>query len=312
MFEMGKNRICILSNDVETTSIWHNTLSDKTGILVIKQGMPKLLDIYHKYGIKSTFFIVGDMAEKWPEVVKMVSNAGHEVASHGWSHEVDQAFDILSYKEQLLHLSKSKKILEDISGQEVVSFRAPALRVNKYTPIALEESGYRFDSSVASQRFDMFMSFGGLKKLKWLTSPRKPYLTDPNSLFKKGNGKIVEIPLSALIMPYTSTTLRIFPWLTSIQRKGVNLESKLFGKPVVFDIHPNEFIDESDQPRKGNRRTKNIISYFLADLLRSQMKIKNLGNRCGNLYEREITYFIRKNYSFYTIRDYGDKLNLMR
>ena len=208
---MTINRNCVLTNDVETTSIWFNRLSDETGLKVVQKGMPVLLDIYAGYGIKSTFFIVGDMAKKWPEVVKMVSNSGHEVASHGWSHEVDQAFDILSLGEQIQHLSKSKKLLEDISGQEVVSFRAPALRVNEHTPVALAETGYKYDSSVASQRFDMFMSFGSLKKIKWLTSPRKPYRTSPSSLFRMGNGSIVEIPLSAFILPYTSTTLRIFP-----------------------------------------------------------------------------------------------------
>ena len=75
-------------------------------------------------------------------------------------------------KPHIKHLKESKAILEDLSGQEVISFRAPALRVNEDTHKALEESEYKIDSSVASQRFDMFMSFGGLKKLNWLTAPR--------------------------------------------------------------------------------------------------------------------------------------------
>lgn len=307
---MTFNKNCVLSNDVETTSIWFNTLSDETGLRVINEGMPILLDIYARYGIKSTFFIVGDMAQKWPEVVKMVSNAGHEVASHGWSHEVGQAFDVLSLDEQIRHLSKSKKLLEDISGQEVVSFRAPALRINKHTPIALTEAGYKYDSSVASQRFDMFMSFGSFRKMKWLIAPRKPYRTSPKSLIRRGTGSIVEIPLSALILPYTSTTLRIFPYLSSFQRRFVHLESTLSGKPVVFDIHPNEFIDESVQPREINRRAEHFVGYVLADLIRSRLKVKNLGYKCGTLYEREIQYFIKKKYSFYTIKDFGNKVIL--
>lgn len=307
---MSIDKNCVLSNDVETTSIWFNTLSDETGLKVVKEGMPRLIDIYERYGIKSTFFVVGDMAQKWPEVVKLVSNAGHEVASHGWSHEVDQAFDVLSLALQIQHLSKSKKLLEDISGQEVVSFRAPALRINEHTPVALAETGYKFDSSVASQRFDMFMSFGSLNKMKWLTAPRKPYRTAPNSLFNRGNGSIVEIPLSAFIMPYTSTTMRIFPSLTAIQRRLVHLESISIGKLVVFDIHPNEFIDESDLPRVIERRAKNFASYLLADLIRSRLKVKNLGDKCRSLYEREVQYFIRKNYSFYTIKDIGEKLTI--
>lgn len=305
-----KEQNCLLTNDVETTSLWFNSLSDKTGLKVVQEGMPKLLDIYTRFGIKSTFFIVGNMAEKWPELVKMVSNAGHEVASHGWSHEVDQAFDVLSFDEQIRHLSQSKKLLEDISGHEIVSFRAPALRVNEHTPVALKETGFKYDSSVASQRFDMFMSFGSLNKMKWLLTPRIPYATDPNSLFKRGKGTIIEIPLSAFFLPYTSTTLRIFPILTSLQRRFVHFESTLSEKPVVFDIHPNEFIDESDEPRLVERRSKNFIGYLLADLIRSKLKTKNLGNKCGALYEREIQYFLKKNYTFSTVKEFGDKVTL--
>ena len=218
----------------------------------------------------------------------------------------------MSIEEQIKHLSKSKKLLEDISGQEVVSFRAPALRVNEHTPVALAETGYKFDSSVASQRFDMFMSFGSLKKMRWLTAPRKPYITDPNSLFRRGSGSIVEIPLSAFVLPYTSTTLRIFPLLTKLQRRFVYLESTLSGKPVVFDIHPNEFIDESEHIIVVNRRAKNFVSYLMADLIRSELKVKNLGERCGFLYEREMQYFIKKKYTFYTIKDFGNRMNLYR
>ncbi len=95
----------------------------------------------------------------------MVVPYGHEVASHGLSHKKEEVFDVMPLKKQIDHLKESKKILEDISGIEVISFRAPALRVNSDTAIALSECDYKIDSSVVSQRFDMFMSFGGLKKL---------------------------------------------------------------------------------------------------------------------------------------------------
>src|SRR5688572_8428069 len=124
---MNSFKHCLLSNDVETHSIWYNTLRDETGVKVLEEGMPILLDIYQKYNIKSTFYFVGDMCKKFPQVVKMIVPYGHEVASHGWTHEVDQAFDVLPYKVQVEHLSRSKKLLEDLSGQEVISFRAPAL-----------------------------------------------------------------------------------------------------------------------------------------------------------------------------------------
>ena len=257
--------ICLWTNDVETTSIWFNTLRYETGYKVLREGMPILLDLYERYNIKTTFFFTGNIAHKFPEIVKMILPFGHEVGSHGLSHEKVHSFDIMPLHKQIQHLSESKKILEDISGQEIISFRAPALRINSATAIALSESGYKIDSSVASQRFDMFMSFGSLKKLRWLVAPRLPYRTAPNNLFRKGNGNIIEVPLSAFLFPYVGTTMRVFPNISKFVRKVLVLENKLNGKPIVFDIHPNEFINEIDLTRKIERRSKNFIEFLISD-----------------------------------------------
>ena len=307
---MSPKKFCLLTNDVETTSIWHNSLRDETGIKVYKEGMPKLLDLYEKYNIKSTFFFTGYIAKLIPEVVKMVIPNGHEVGSHGMSHERIDGFDLMTIDNQILNLKTSKKILEDITGNEVVSFRAPALRVSKNTVIALEESEYLIDSSIASQRFDMFMSFGGLKKLNWLFAPRLPYRASKKSIFKKGYSNIVEVPLSASFIPYVGTTLRIFPWISKYQRKILSLESSLIGKPIVFDVHPNEFIDESTEKREKKKRASNLFLSFFQDYLRSKLKAKNLGDSGIKLYEREINSFQKQNFKFTTIKNYVNKINL--
>ena len=301
------SKYCILTNDVETHSIWFNTLRDETGQKVLEEGMPLLLDIYKKFNIKSTFYFVGDMAEKFPDVVKMILPYGHEVASHGWSHEVNQAFDVLSFEEQKDHLIRSKNILEDISKQKVISFRAPALRVNHHTPLALAEAGFTNDSSVASQRFDMFLSFGGIKKLNWMRAPRLPYRTAPDNLFKKGNGPLIELPLTAFLFPFVGTTLRLFPSITSFQQKLFNLETSYNKKPLVFDVHPNEFIDEHSGKRVIARRTNNPIKYLLSDVIRGKMKIKNLGKKAVPLYEDFISYYVENGYEFVTVKEYVDR-----
>lgn len=304
-------KYCLLSNDVETTSIWHNTLRDETGYKVLKEGMPLLLDLYEKYNIQSTFFFTGYIAKLYPEIVKMIIPYGHEVASHGLSHKKEDGFDIMPLKKQIDHLNESKKILEDISGSEVISFRAPALRVNNDTAIALAECNYKIDSSVASQRFDMFMSFGGIKKLNWLVAPRLPYKTSKTSLFKKGDGEIIEIPLSASLVPYLSTTMRIFPTLTTIQRIIMAYESSKTGKPIVFDTHPNEFIDESYEERQIHKRSKNILAAFLQDTVRSKLKVKNLGAEGLKIYEREIKYFDEHKFNFCTIKEYCNQMGFL-
>ncbi|MGE0635298.1 MAG: polysaccharide deacetylase family protein [Bacteroidia bacterium] len=300
----------LFTNDVETTSLWHNTLRDETGLKVYKVGMPALLDLYARHNIKSTFFFTGYIAKLVPDVVKMIVNDGHEVASHGMSHLKKNGFDVMPYDKQLRHLKESKALLEDISGQEVVSFRAPALRVSNNTALALAEAGYKIDSSIASQRFDMFFSFGSIKKLNWLTAPRLPYRTDSNNLFKKGKGQIIEIPVSATIMPYVSTTMRIFPTLTAIQRRVLAFETTKTGKPIVFLIHPHEFVDESNEKFKIHSRSSNPLAYFWQDYLRRQLKVKNLGKNCGDLYEKELAYFNTKKFKSVTVKEYCKTLSL--
>ncbi len=294
----------LFTNDVETTSIWLNTLRDKTGGKVLREGMPILLDIYAEYGIQSTFYFTGYIANLFPEIVKMVVEDGHEVASHGKSHLPENGFDVMPFEKQKQHLAYSKKLLEDLSGQEVISFRAPALRVNGDTARALIETGYKIDSSVAAQRFDFFLSFGGIKKLNWFFAPRLPYRVHPENIFKKGDSPLVEVPLTALFLPYVGTTMRIFPRITALQRRLIDLETRWNHKPVVFDVHPNEFIDESDEVRVVHKRSRNLLSYFLKDWLRSQLKVKNLGPTAVPLYHQEISFYKKRGYHFTTIRDY--------
>jgi peptidoglycan/xylan/chitin deacetylase (PgdA/CDA1 family) len=302
---------CLLTNDVEEHSIWHNRLRDETAEKVLREGMPLLLDLYARHGVKSTFYFTGTIAEKFPEVVRMVVPHGHEVGCHGLSHEVHHGFDVMPYDMQREHLRRARAILEEVSGAEVISFRAPALRVSERTTEALLETGFRTDSSVASQRFDMFLSFGSLKKTRWLTAPRRPYRTDPTNLFRPGAGPLVEVPLSAALFPYLGTTMRIFPLPTRLLRRALDLESRRTGKPIVFDTHPNEFIEEAEGRRVVHRRTRNPVSYLLRDVVRGRLKLRNLGRAAEPLYEREIRFFRRAGYRFVPVRTYCQEAGLL-
>ena len=98
--------------------------------------------------------------------------------------------------------------------------------------------------------------------------------------------------------------MRIMPSLTRLQQKMLHWETKLNGKPVVFVIHPNEFIDESMEPRTIKRRSANPINYILSDLLRAKLKVKNLGEKALPIYESLIAYYTAQNYEFLSMRDY--------
>lgn len=301
---MSKDRICLITNDVETTSILNHKLRDKTGEYVSNQGMPRLLDLYDKYGVKATFFYTGHIAQLYPDVVRMAHKRGHEVGSHGLTHEVSKAFDVLSPEEQLSHLRQSKQILEDIIGEEVVSFRAPAARVDKKFPLIMKEAGFKVDSSVSSQRLDMMFSFGALKKLNWLMAPRHAYFAQEENIFRKGESEILEVPISAMGFPYIGTFMRIAPGLNRFTRQMLYWETLCNGRQFVFLTHPNEFIDEDQETTEIERRGSNYISYLLGDVIRHKLKVKNLGEKALPIYERELAFFQRKDFEFVTCKDF--------
>ena len=304
------NKLCLITNDVETTSILNHKLRDKTGEYVLNQGMPRLLDLYDKYGVKATFFYTGHIAKLYPQVVKMAYERGHEVGSHGLTHEVNQAFDVLSPDEQLSHLKQSKQILEDIIGDEVVSFRAPAARVDKGFPKILQEAGFKIDSSVSSQRLDMMFSFGALKKLHWLTAPRKAYFAKDDNIFRKGKSTVLEVPISAMGFPYIGTFMRIAPCLNRFTRRLLYLETLCNGRQFVFLTHPNEYIDEDREDGAIERRASNYISYLLGDVIRHKLKVKNLGEKALPIYEKELAFFKNKSFDFITCKElYQNKIN---
>lgn len=306
---MSKNKHCLITNDVETTSILNHKLRDKTGEYVLNQGMPRLLDLYDKYGVKATFFYTGHIAKLYPDVVKKAYERGHEVGSHGLTHEVDQAFDVLSPEEQLSHLKQSKQILEDIIGDEVISFRAPAARVDKGFPEILHEAGFKVDSSVSSQRLDMMFSFGVLKKLHWLTSPRKAYFAQMDNIFRKGDSDILEAPISAFGFPYIGTFMRIAPALNRFTRHVLYWETLCNGRQFVFLTHPNEFIDEDQETTEIERRGSNYISYLFGDVIRHKLKVKNLGEKALPIFDRELAFFKDKEFEFVTCKElYNQKI----
>ena len=297
------NKLCLITNDVETTSIVNHRLSDETGRYVLEQGMPRLLDLYDQYGVKATFFFTGHIAQLYPQVVRMVQEQGHEVGSHGLTHEVSKAFDVMPREEQLSHLKQSKQILENITGTPVVSFRAPAARVSKDFPSILQEAGFLIDSSVSSQRLDMFFSFGSINKLHWLGAPRHAYRTAADNIFRRGNDGIFEVPISAFGFPYIGTFMRIAPLLNRMTRRLLYAETLMTGRQFVFLTHPNEFIDE---PRDGGpiqRRAKNPLAYLMGDIIRHALKVHNLGAKALPLMEHELQFFNKHNFQYLTCRE---------
>lgn len=297
-------KVVCITNDVEATTITGVAYDEQMAQRVTTEALPAVLALYKKYDVKATFFCQGSMIAQYPEIVEMIEREGHEVACHGWVHDGDKAFDVLSAAEQVEHLKRAKETIDQCAKQPVVSFRAPALRVNEDTAEALQKTGYTHDSSVAPQRLDAFMSLGSKRKLQWIHAPRTIYHTASDNLARAGQSCIIEVPVSAWGLPYISTLMRISPCLTRLTRWILRQETARArnNKVVCFLFHPGEVM-EGQETQHVVRRSKNPIVHFFTGVLRTKLKKRNLGKSCIALLEDELAYWKKHGYEFKTIRE---------
>lgn len=230
--------------------------------------------------VKATFFILGWIAEKYPELVCEISKRGHEVASHGYGHKLCYQ---QSSKELYSDLDKSKKLLEDIIGQEVSGYRAPSFSITNEALTIVQKAGYTYDSSYNS--YEGHGRYGSLQlpKDKKQNSPLYPL-----------SPTFYEIPVSNL-----SLGGKIIPWggggyfrlLPSfLHGTGVKYILKRHGC-YTFYMHPWEIDPEQPKVREAKlsfrfrhyvniKNTRTKLTKFMAangecDFLSCREFIKN-------------------------------------
>jgi len=188
-----------------------------------------LLHLFGRHQVQATCFFLGWVAERFPHLVREAAAYGHEIASHGYSHRLAYEMSAAAF---LQDIERARKLLQDVSGQPVIGYRAPGFSATKSTPWFFEkiaEAGYRYDSSV----FPGLSGHGGIAH-----SPCAPYVihtATAERLFEFPIS-VVETPLRRLCF-FGGGYLRLFPW--SLTKSMVNRVSKQ-GRPVIFYIHPRE------------------------------------------------------------------------
>jgi len=106
--------------------------------------------------VKATFFTLGCVAERLPAMVRRIVEAGHELASHGWSHVRVTQQDPQAFRQDV---QRTRALLEDLSGQAVKGYRAASYSIgssNLWALAVLEESGYAYSSSIFPIRHDLY------------------------------------------------------------------------------------------------------------------------------------------------------------
>lgn len=202
----------------------------------VEANTDRLLEMMAERNIQATFFTLGWVAERSPALVKRIRQAGHEVASHGYSHQLiyTQTPEVFRAETR-----KSKAILEDIIGEPVNGYRAASYSITSESRWALDilaEEGFTWDSSIFPVHHDRYGMPG---------TPRWPHRLKTD----KGN-ELAEFPLSTLKLPgYTLPIagggyFRLFPyWFSQWGLGQINHQ----GQPFVFYLHPWEI--DPGQPK---------------------------------------------------------------
>lgn len=208
----------------------------------------RLLDLFEEFEVRGTFFVLGWVGERYPELVRQIAQRGHEVASHGYAHRLVYDQTPKAFREDV---RRAKALLEDASGRPVHGYRAPSYSITPRSLWAIDvliEEGYQYDSSIFPIRHDRY----GIP-----VSDRRPYRIDRNA------GSIVEVPGSTtqvgpMNLPVAGGGyFRILPyWWT---RWGIERVNRLEQRPAVFYLHPWEI--DPDQPRLEAGRLSRFRHY---------------------------------------------------
>lgn len=141
--------VVALTFDFDAESVW---LSDKLespsvvsrGTYGAKEGVPRILKLLSKYNLPATFFIPGYTADRYPDVVRSIANAGHEIGHHGYLHEPP---NLLTPEEERKVIKRGLEALERVVGERPRGFRSPSAELSKATFGLLAEYGFEYDSS---------------------------------------------------------------------------------------------------------------------------------------------------------------------
>lgn len=234
----NKTHVSALTVDVEdgvniAMKDFFNVRMDPTDRVL--SNMDTILTLFDRNHVKATFFILGEVVDKYPELLRRIDEEGHEVGVHGYNH--DQIFRLTPGKFEK-ELYRAKSLIEDITGKQVNGFRAPAFSINQKTAWALPviaKAGFTYDSSIFPSRS---LRYG------W-----KGFSKNICRLNLDGTMKLMEVPLSVSrilgrdIPVGGGGYLRYFPlWWTRKALKEIMLE-----RPVIIYLHPYE-LDREEYP----------------------------------------------------------------
>ena len=236
----------------------------------------RLLDLFDDVQVKATFFTLGWIARHHPDLVRQIASRGHEIASHGFHHQLVYMLTPEQFREDV---RAAKATLEDVSGRPVVGFRAPSFSIVTRSLWALDvliEEGHVYDTSIFPIRHDRY----GIPD-----SRREIHRID------RASGSIIEMPASTVRIGSVNLPIagggyfRLLPY--TVTQWGIRRVNTIDRMPAMFYLHPWEV--DPHQPRmavgtatrlrhysglnRTTRRLKRLFTDFRFDAVASVLQI---------------------------------------
>ncbi len=230
----------------------------------VEANTDRILGMFDESGVRATFFTLGWVAERHPALVRRIVAGGHELASHGYWHQLADGQTPPVFAEDV---GSARKILEDIGGVTVTGYRAPTFSINTRNPWAfdvLAQAGYRYSSSVYPIRHDLY----GVPD-----APRLPF----RPAGAAGAAGIMEIPMTTLRVAGRNLPcagggyFRLLPY--AVYRAGLRRFNRAEHAPGLFYTHPWEL--DAGQPRVAEAPRMARFRHYLnlADMPRRMGKL---------------------------------------
>jgi polysaccharide deacetylase family protein (PEP-CTERM system associated) len=196
----------------------------------------RVLDLFDEAGVRATFFVLGWIANRHPALVREIAARGHEVASHGYHHQLLYLLTPEQFREDV---RAAKSTIEQATGSPVLGFRAPSFSIVESSLWALDvlvEEGYQYDASIFPVHHDRYGIPNAERHAHVLQRRAGSLVELPGSTIRVGG---VNLPIAGggyfRLLPYGWT------------RWAMRRVNRTEGKPVVFYFHPWEI--DPDQPR---------------------------------------------------------------
>ena len=225
----------------------------------IERNVDLLLQLLDERRARATFFTLGWVAERYPSLIRRIVHQGHEVASHGYGHRRASELDHTAFSHDIRH---AKRLLEDLSGMEVIGYRAPSFSIGKRNLWAFDciaAAGYRYSSSIYPVQHDHY----GMPD-----APRFPY---------RACDGLLEIPVTTTRLFGRNLPaggggyFRLAPY--SVSRWAIARVNRQEQRPAIFYFHPWEI--DPEQPRMKGVGVKTRFRHYL-NLHRTKARLTRL------------------------------------